>query len=38
MKLTLPHNREYTIEKHEIMVKVFEEHGESFTTEIVDLF
>jgi hypothetical protein len=30
-------NREYTIREHEIMVKVFEEHGKPFTTEIVDL-
>lgn len=30
-------NREYTSRKHEIMVKVFEEHGKPFTTEIVDL-
>jgi hypothetical protein len=30
-------NREHTIRKHEIMVKVFEEHGKHFTTEIVDL-
>jgi len=30
-------NREYTIKKHELMVKVFEEHGHQFITEIVDL-
>jgi hypothetical protein len=30
-------NREYTIRKQEIMVKVFEEHGKPFTTEVVDL-
>jgi hypothetical protein len=30
-------NREYTIREHEVMVKVFEEFGYQFITEIVDL-